>query len=118
MLIKTLPVKLTPDEERSKGKEAARIGRECTTMHLEMAQLKIAMKQKKEALADKARAIVDLHHEINTGQEYREVQCREELDHTHLVVHTIRLDTGEVIETRAMTLDERQVTLPFAVREH
>lgn len=48
---------------------------------------------------------------IDSGTEKREVRCAWIEDFVHNCFHLVRQDTGEVIDTRAMTADDRQEAL-------
>lgn len=48
---------------------------------------------------------------INSGDEDRDVECREELDPHLGKARLIRVDTGEVVSTRPMRADEYQSRL-------
>lgn len=50
---------------------------------------------------------------IQTGREKREVQCYEVADERRGIMAIIRNDTKEVVDERALTLDERQGKFPF-----
>jgi hypothetical protein len=49
---------------------------------------------------------------LRLREEERMVQCEDRRDEDKLLIDTVRLDTGEVIGTRPMTAEERQVALP------
>lgn len=53
-----------------------------------------------------------LSRKINDGYEYRVVPCSQLLNFREGSVETIRLDTHERVEIRAMSDDERQPKLP------
>jgi hypothetical protein len=62
---------------------------------------------------DKIRGQVDeLSVKHHSGRMTRMVECEIQRDERQLAIRVVRLDTGEVIEERAMTPDERQVGLP------
>jgi hypothetical protein len=63
--------------------------------------------EKKEAEREKAR-ILDA---AANGYEYRDVPCEQYADDDRLVMVTVRLDTGDVLDERAMTAAERQAQL-------
>ncbi|MBW1937119.1 MAG: hypothetical protein JRI84_16565, partial [Deltaproteobacteria bacterium] len=52
-----------------------------------------------------------LAQKIRQGSEMRLVKCRVEQDFLTNSVKTYRLDTGELVEERAMTAEERQMML-------
>jgi hypothetical protein len=75
----------------------------------------------KKAITSELKAAVDVatnEHRLLAGKyraksEYREVECEVLSDHKKGIVTTTRLDTGEVIDERAMTTGERQRELPL-----
>lgn len=52
--------------------------------------------------------IHDITKAVTTKTEEREVECEERMNFTASTVEVVRLDTLEVVESRAMTLRERQ----------
>lgn len=50
---------------------------------------------------------------ISTGHEFRNVECEITKNYTAGLVTTRRLDSGEIVDTRLMTPEERQVELPM-----
>jgi hypothetical protein len=52
-----------------------------------------------------------LAEKIRTGSEVRLVECRLEKDFLSNAVRTYRTDTNELVEERAMTVEERQLFL-------
>jgi hypothetical protein len=56
----------------------------------------------------------ELKRDISEEAETRSVQCREEPDMSLGKVNIVRGDTGATIETRTMTVDDRQVVLDVA----
>jgi hypothetical protein len=57
--------------------------------------------------------ISDLRSTLKRGYEDRNVECDEERDYALGKVFIRRLDTFEIVEERAMTVDERQPKLPL-----
>lgn len=68
----------------------------------------------KSLITDKDRAIKKLTREVATGVEYREVDCGEVLVFARNQVDLVRLDTGEVVDSRTMRPEERQEAMDFA----
>jgi hypothetical protein len=66
--------------------------------------------------AQKAAKMSEFNKELKdlarTGMERRDVECAERYDYRRGAVETIRLDTKEVIDERAMTADERKTKMP------
>lgn len=61
--------------------------------------------------------IANMSERLNSGWEMRSVECEEIKDFQTGNVITRRIDTGERIEERAMTFEERQQELPFNGKE-
>lgn len=75
------------------------------------AEKALAMQDFNKALKDARKSQRALLSAIRTGQEEIEVQVFERRDERRHEMHTVRLDTNEVIETRPLTFEERQLTL-------
>ena len=59
-----------------------------------------------------AEAMISLSaSKIQTGYEFRNINCEVQRDYDTGQIQLIRIDTGEIIETRAMTASERQQDL-------
>lgn len=52
--------------------------------------------------------IADIGRTLQTGTELREVDCETVIDETAVRAETVRKDTGEIIDFRPLTPDERQ----------
>lgn len=65
-------------------------------------------KERKEALVNKLREAAEA---IRTGKEERPVDCRVIRDMEKGVERTVRVDTGEVVRERTLTVEERQLAL-------
>lgn len=103
---RALPFKLTDQEKARKAEAAAELNE----------QLEAAVKAKKEEVAKHTEKISSLTkrisghlHAISTGEERREVQCLEVKNfEKDQVEYSFK---GEVLETRPMTADDRQLDL-------
>ena len=62
----------------------------------------------RKRLKDASGVINNLAHKIDTGTEDLEVECTITKDYEHNTFKCIRLDTGEVVEERALTAEELQ----------
>ncbi|MCK9556291.1 hypothetical protein M0R36_10870 [bacterium] len=66
-------------------------------------------------LAAEVKAAVSVLRETSqkhrAGFEYRPTECKEENDYKRGMVVITRLDTGEIVNERAMTVEERQLGL-------
>lgn len=69
--------------------------------------------QLKSEIESHATRSLSLARTINNGYQYKDVDCAMRFDYLTNTVTTVRTDTGEVIESRAMTTEERQVELTF-----
>lgn len=110
MLTQLLPVKLTETEIKERGRKLAHLYEEIEIAEIGKAAAARASKDRIETLQAEAGAIARV---IRSGQEDREVQVQEEKDYSEGVCRMKRLDTGEVVETRAMTPQELQRPLPI-----
>jgi len=103
-----LPVALTDDEQRAKGKQLAATALEYSDLEAERrevaAELGLRLKEKRKTL-DR------LAIEVRTGLESRPVECNlVPIWGSHTVV-TLRSDTREQVDSRTMTHAERQLEL-------
>jgi len=110
MITRKLPVKLTREEVHHRGKRLATIEAEISDIEFEKKEVNADFKSKLEG---RKTEIARLTREINEEAEYRQVQIIEQKDWDTREVLTIRQDTGEVIEARPMTPEERQRPIPF-----
>lgn len=111
MITRRLPVKLTFEEVRLRGKRMATLESEVEALEDEKKAITGDFKSK----IDGRRAeILALTRQINEEQEYRQVEVVERKDWDELVIDTVRTDTGDILESRPMTPSERQRPIPFA----
>lgn len=102
---------LTDAEMLDRGRQLAESLQDIREEEDRQATAKKEMKDTLESLqkeADRLSAIV------RDGREDRTVAVRIDHDEARLMVHKTRLDTGELIASRAMTEEERQRALPFS----
>lgn len=118
IVTKMLPVMLTEDEKNIRAAELATAERVYGEKRAEEAIAAERWKSEKLTLkeaTEKAYAdLVRLGDIVRNKKEMRSVQIVEQPDHERRVVDTVRVDTGEIIESRGMTASEQQRTL-FAV---
>jgi protein-disulfide isomerase len=96
---------LTENEKKARGDSLAR----------KLAEIDSITEQRKEVAA-KLKSQIDgikleikqLGHTLLTGYEYRDTECVVIMDYKRNVVEVSRLDTGEIIRSRTMTVPERQ----------
>jgi len=109
-----LDCKLTQEEQLERGQQLADA---ITAVDTEEAAQKTAKDKMKESLAALASEVNRLVPIVHDGIEKRQVSVRIDYDDTSLMVHKTRLDTGELVASRAMTEEERQRALPFVSRK-
>ena len=73
--------------------------------------LKSAQAQFKARIAGHEATIGLCANKIQTGHEFRQVEC--ETRESGKNIETVRIDTGEIVETRPMTKDEMQGRFDF-----
>lgn len=99
--------------------ELAEFARSMARSHQKRSQLEIEAKavntQFKSNIEAETNLISDYANKLNNGYEYRNIDCEKRFNDPVIGEMTlIRLDTGEIVKTRLMTLSERQEPLPFA----
>jgi len=109
-----LPCKLTDTELRERGGKLARLLQQADELQAELNAAKAEFKARYELLQKTASEIAT---EIRSGHAMRAVNCVDLEDFSEKTVKLIRSDTGEVVETRAMTPDELQRPIPFETDE-
>jgi hypothetical protein len=114
-IFRELPVTLTADEKALRGEEMAR---EVANHALLEAQKKDEMKRLGELIKDSDERISDLATQVRTGIEHRSVRCIELPRHLRNMVELQRADTGEIVDSRPMRPDERQVGIPYDDDDH
>lgn len=105
---RNLPVKLKDDERATKSLEFARAYKELKEAEN---SLKSVTKSMEDEITSRSASVDRLSHVVDTGIEHREVECIERQDRERLIVEVIRCDTQEVVQTRAMTANERQLVM-------
>lgn len=95
---KSVRCDLTKDERIARTERVRDLDREIEEKKADFATEKKAMESSKKTLLDTAA----------NGYEFRDVECASYANDEQCEVYTIRLDTGEVIHRRTMTMDERQ----------
>lgn len=105
-----LPCQLTEQERLLKSEELVKRLEE-----------KDGLEDRKKSSADDFKSLITakecearrLRREVSTGIEHREVECQEVFRFARNLVETVRLDTGEVVSSRAMRPEERQAAMDF-----
>jgi hypothetical protein len=109
-LTKSLPHRLTDEEMLNKGQE---IAREVVLLDITEMERADVLAGYKERLAEHHTKLSTLKNIVYSGSEYRDVECEERFYDSTGEVITIRMDSGEVIDTRPMTWAERQTRMDF-----
>ncbi|NMW21414.1 MAG: hypothetical protein HKK67_07240 [Chlorobiaceae bacterium] len=99
---------LTEEENIDKGRELA-----------DHVQIIESLQEEKRALAAAAKTKIDSHNleaitlslALRNGYEYRTLECRMVKNYTQRTVDIVRLDTGELVQTRPMEMGEAQESL-------
>jgi len=103
--------------EKEKTELSAKIAKAISDRASAEAKLKEVGASIKAQIAQLDAEISEKALQINNGYEYRNVECRMDKDYRLGSVTITRLDTGEVIRERAMTVEERQLELPGGKKE-
>ncbi len=99
------------DEKKELAKEMAQAVVERDTATAEMETVKAQF----EGRITKAEGEITLNAgKINSGYEMRHIECEVTKDYKKGRVTVVRLDTGELVEDRPMTGEEKQVQIPVA----
>lgn len=98
---------LTPEELADRAQRLAAACNGITELDERHADIRAGLKaERKEAVAEWRR----LTRVVSEGAEWREVAVEERPDYSRRCVDIVRMDTGEILESRAMTDDERQTS--------
>ncbi len=103
--------------EKEKTELSARIAKAISDKASIEARLKEVTASLKAEIAKCDAEIADAALQINTGSQYKNVDCQIERNYRLGTVTITRLDTGEIIRERPMTAEERQMTLPVSGKE-
>ncbi len=104
-----LRCELTDSEMADAARELARSNQRCASIEQQKKEVDSQLKAEIEAEKTKIARISSL---INTGSEYRNIECRVDLDLPDPGKKTTyRLDTGEEVSVKNMTDADRQMAL-------
>ena len=98
---------LTLEEQRLKGVQLAEQEHQIAELENKM---KLSNEITKKQVKDITTALSKNTQEIRQGWELRQVKCQMTYDYPRATVVTVRIDSGEVVDERAMNQDERQTT--------
>ncbi len=102
-IARPLPVKLTDVEKLDVGDKLAAVGVEIEALNEKVRKIN-ADKRPKVKLA------LELTRKLHAGTEEREILC-DVIRGPGVNIRFVRVDTGETVETRSMTEEERQLDL-------
>lgn len=102
---KYLPVNLTLEETDELGKELAEAERD---LQKQIDAKKADSSRRNEAIKSQRELVQALTSKRINGVETRPVMCVKTTDITKNLVTIVRQDTGETVDTRALTAEERQ----------
>lgn len=105
-----LPVRLTSDELLDRGTRLSAVIQDFNAEENRQIDMKTQMKARLTELDAKKTQLAIV---IGRREEDRDVSCDVFADYERLVIDTVRQDTGEVVNTRKMTEEERQRALPI-----
>lgn len=106
--MKHVAVPLTPRERQEKHDELVRTLNDLQRLRDHFALLK---KQHKATVESRELTIRELSHDLKDNYVMRSVSCEERPDLDAGTMTTTRLDTGELLDTRPLTEDERAAAL-------
>jgi hypothetical protein len=101
----------TPQETGDLAQEMAQAVARLDELEAEFGEVKAAFKEK---MAKAKKTVKSCAAKIRQGFEMRLVECRMEKEFATNAVRLYRLDTAELVEERAMTVEERQRSLHVA----
>jgi uncharacterized coiled-coil DUF342 family protein len=103
--------RFSADEIRDLGEQMAQAVARLENLEDEFQEVKAGFKEK---MAGAQKTIKACAAKIRQGFEMRLMECRMERDFAGNAVRLYRQDTGEMVEERAMTIEERQRSLGIA----
>lgn len=105
---KPLPVRLSDDELRHRGEALSAEMKKLDEIEAEVVSAKEVAKPLRMAAEIR---VMDLRNQIDTKHEERLTDCYENKHFDQRCAETVRMDTGEVVETRPLTAREMQSEL-------
>lgn len=103
-----LPVKLTEQEQRDKGKALAHVFAEYRKTQADKKEAAASYKELEQAQLEQLEGLREI---VSSGYEGRVVVCRWSYDWDRGKRSLIRTDSGEVLETEAIPANELQTDL-------
>ena len=111
---KSLPCKLTDAELIERADQLIDCAKRSEELDWALERVKKQTKESQEGIKAQTR---ELREEIISRSAWRLVEVKEELDWDKNIATLYRLDTGEVVETRAITAQERQAKLSLEMED-
>ncbi|MDX1934774.1 MAG: hypothetical protein SFU56_19425 [Capsulimonadales bacterium] len=108
MRTQNLPCKLTEDEVARAARESAQAVKERLNVEGEKKEANAEFKQRLEFYSNVVNKKSDM---VRTGIEWRDVEVEYRFNYELGTVRVIRTDTGECIEDRPMSPNERQMKM-------
>jgi hypothetical protein len=108
--VEKLPCKLTTAEKEARGHGIVECMREKVRLAAEKQIVTSALKTREK---ENDKLATELAQQYDSGLEWREVRCERRQDFERNLVCTYRLDTGEMLRSRAMEAPERQAQIEF-----
>lgn len=112
--VRELPIALTDDEVRVRGKELAKVESE---YRLAEDAKKADAAHHKDVLTEIEERRGKLAEAINSGKELRRTECAWRRNDDRKTMELLRLDTSEIVESRGMTDAELQEKLAL-IEDH
>jgi hypothetical protein len=104
---------LCPMDPSDREWRNARLRQLLDTIDNETAEMDAAKKLAKAKIEEHEAELKRVRLELNQGKLDKPVRCEEQFFYRVGLVRIVRTDTGEVIDSRAMTVAERQPSLPL-----
>lgn len=103
--MREIPVELSTEELE---KKSDRLVDAELKLEAQIADKKAVVSEHNQGIKDTRETIAALVAQLKARTEVRPVRCFERRDYAQNKVDIVRTDTGAVVESRAMTLDDRQ----------
>lgn len=103
-----LPVPLTTPEKVDYGRNLAHLHQEYAALEIEKKHVADTFKDRLEGLDGRISALAVV---VRNGEEVRDVECHWRYLFESNTKELIRMDTGEIVETTAISASERQLVL-------
>ena len=105
-----LACKLTTEDRAAAANQLAEAIQNLESLEI---QRKTDTKNFNSLMQQLAGSVHRLSREVANGEAVRSVDCELRLNYTTLAASLVRTDTGEIVETRPMTEDEKQMDMDF-----